>query len=313
MPIDCKVTLILFAPEPMYGIVHIRIALAQGPMLNFDSDCAGANVRHCTYQNRSRAGTQCLTLILIAPEPMYGVVHIRIAPAQGSNARLFSVYHGHFFVANHTTRRNADWLQSNFDSGCAGANEIQITGKKRYIEEAKKRLRALENIALRRRRHLGMSLLHYPDKTVRFNASFVPLTKHDYFKNVVRRKKAFILGAASKMETSTQSSASNFQSSASLRQSSVSNFQSSASLRQSSTSSLQSSAFRHLLNRRPRIEAGIRLTDEEKLARKQDKKQQLAKMRKMRALGITNDGNGAVFGSSRRLPDDNTFDDQDHS
>ncbi|CAG8624500.1 5160_t:CDS:2 [Paraglomus occultum] len=41
---------------------------------------------------------------------------------------------------------------------------------KRDIEQAKKKLGVLEKIALRRRRHLGMSLLHYPDKTVCFKA-----------------------------------------------------------------------------------------------------------------------------------------------
>ncbi|CAG8552185.1 1133_t:CDS:2 [Paraglomus occultum] len=349
-------------------------------------------------------------------------------------------------------------------------HKIQITGRKTHIEDAKKRLRVLETISLRRHRHLGMSLLHYPDKTVWFKASFLHLNKHDYFKRVVRNvgKKAFVLVAAvqnpanekqfltnksatsstqqrnssgypfpSRQQSASRQSSTSTQSSAFLKspasptsQSSPQSYgypqsslysQSSAfrqppayqsssssqphvypqsSVYSQSAASRQSSAFlkspaspasqsssspsyvypqssvysqssssRQLSASRPsssvypqpsssvypqpsssvypqpsssvypqssssvypqssssvypqssssqlsayspsfhpRIEAGIRLTEEEKLARKQAKKQQLAEMRKMRALGITKDENGAVSGSSRLLPGDNHF------
>ncbi|CAG8659562.1 1129_t:CDS:2, partial [Paraglomus occultum] len=58
--------------------------------------------------------------------------------------------------------------------------------------------------------------------------------------------------------------------------------QSSASLQSSSSPQLSSPSFY------PRIEAGIRPTEEEKLARKQVKKQQPAEMRNMRTLDAPN-------------------------
>ncbi|CAG8599537.1 10270_t:CDS:10 [Paraglomus brasilianum] len=190
---------------------------------------------------------------------------------------------------------------------------IQMTeGKRRDIEEAMERLRVLEMIALRPEfKHLSVPLVHYPDASVWFKIAFVPLRRHEYFRDVVRhvRREPFILVPATRQGTDKFVIAQTLGKQPRSRSSKASSSRSSKSSVRPSPPPQSSAPPKPPLRPDDDYNAWVRLTDEQKSARKEAKKQQLASMRKMRARGMPEDEYGVVPRSSRRLPDDDSFED----
>jgi hypothetical protein len=151
----------------------------------------------------------------------------------------------------------------------------------------------------------------------------MPLKSHEYFHNVVRHmgRDAYILVAATENPTKGKYFKSQSSANRPTRLQSSKSSSTSTSYQSGPPTPPQSRPPVPSQSRSPvpsqltpptddDFNACARLTDEQKLARKEAKKQKLAAMRQQRTHGTPDEEYGVVTSSSRRLPDQENFENE---